>query len=247
MLPHSRITIVGPGRLGTALGAAMRAAGLDVTGPLGRGAAGIDGAGADVVLLCVPDSEIAAAAAVVRGGPIVGHTSGATSLGPLAPHEAFSLHPLLSVAKQGTDFRGAGCAIAGNSERAAQTAGALAAALGMQPFAVAESDRPLYHAAASMASNYLVALEAAAERLVTLAGVSRQHLAPLVRSAVNQWAEVGAHDALTGPVARGDEETVARQRAAVAARAADILPLWDSLTDATRALAHARTAAAAAR
>jgi predicted short-subunit dehydrogenase-like oxidoreductase (DUF2520 family) len=219
----------------------MRAAGLDVAGPFGRGA---DGAESDVVLLCVPDAEIATAAQAVRIGPIVGHTSGATSLAPLAPHEAFSLHPLLSVAKEGTQFRGAGCAIAGSTERAVRTATAIAGALGMQPFAVADADRPLYHAAASMASNYLVALEAAAERLAALAGVSRQYLAPLVRSAVDQWAAVGAHDALTGPVARGDAETVERQRAAVAARAGDLLPLWDSLTDATHALARARATAA---
>ncbi|HEY4217154.1 MAG TPA: Rossmann-like and DUF2520 domain-containing protein [Gemmatimonadaceae bacterium] len=240
VLSNTRITIVGPGRLGTALGAAMRAAGLDVAGPLGRGA---DGSGSDVVLLCVPDAEIAAAARVIRGEPLVGHTSGATSLAALAPHEAFSLHPLLSVAKEGTQFRGAGCAVAGSTERAVQVATSLAEALGMQPFAVADADRPLYHAAAAMASNYLVALEAAAERLAGLAGVGRKHLAPLVRSAVDQWADVGALDALTGPVARGDEETVARQRSAVAARAADMLPLWDTLTDATRTLARSRTAA----
>jgi predicted short-subunit dehydrogenase-like oxidoreductase (DUF2520 family) len=222
----------------------MRAASLSVTGPLGRGVERTDGIGSDIVLLCVPDSEIAAAARVVRPGPLVGHTSGATSLDALAPHEAFSLHPLLSVAKEGTQFRGAGCAIAGSTERAAQTAAALADALGMQSFTVAEADRPLYHAAASMASNYLVALEAAAERLAALAGVSRQHLAPLVRSAVEQWAAVGAHEALTGPVARGDTGTVARQRAAVSARAGDLLPLWDALTDATRAVAQARPVAA---
>src|SRR4051794_37043044 len=88
-----RWALVGAGRLGTSLAAAMRAAGLDVEGPLGRGA---DGAGADAVLLCVPDAEIASAARCLedRPGLLVGHCSGATTLAPLAGRDAFSFHPL---------------------------------------------------------------------------------------------------------------------------------------------------------
>jgi predicted short-subunit dehydrogenase-like oxidoreductase (DUF2520 family) len=219
----------------------MRAAGLDVTGPLGRGA---DGDESDIVLLCVPDGEIANAARAIGPGKIVGHTSGATSLAPLAPHEAFSLHPLLSVARIGTEFSGAGCAVTGSTERARQTATTLGTALGMRPFTIADADRPLYHAAASMASNYLVTLESAAEQLAALVGMEREHLVPLVRSAVDQWASVGAREALTGPVARGDTDTVLRQRDAVSARAPELLSLWDSLTNATHVLARSRTTAA---
>ncbi|MDB4875005.1 MAG: hypothetical protein JWM41_1451 [Gemmatimonadetes bacterium] len=238
MNPTSRIGIVGAGRLGSALAGALRAAGLDVSGPLGRGA---DGADCDVVLLCVPDAEIAVAARAIRAGPLVGHTSGATSLAPLAPHEAFSLHPLVSVTTSGASFVGAGCAVAGSTERARTVATRLALAVGMRPFAVADVDRPLYHASASMASNYLVTLEGAAERLAAAAGVDREHLVPLVRSAVEHWARAGAADALTGPIARGDDETVARQRQAIDARAPDLLPMWDALTGATRELARSRT------
>jgi predicted short-subunit dehydrogenase-like oxidoreductase (DUF2520 family) len=236
-LVGTRIGVVGAGRLGTALSGAFRAAGLDVSGPLGRGA---NGDGCDVVLLCVPDAEIEAAALTVRRGLLVGHTSGATSLAPLAPHEAFSMHPLLSVALTGASFLGAGCAVAGSTERARIVATELAVALGMQPFAIADADRALYHAAASMASNYLVTLERAAEHLAAAVGVDRAHLVPLVRSAVEQWARAGAASALTGPVARGDDETVARQREAVASRAPELLPMWDALTTATRALARSR-------
>ncbi len=60
-----------------------------------------------------------------------------------------------------------------------------------------------------------------------------------MRAAVENWARLGAEDALTGPIARGDEATVARQRAAVEERAPDLLALFDALTDATRALAGA--------
>lgn len=234
-LDTARIAIVGSGRLGTALATALLRSGCQIEGPLSRGA---DGAGCDVVLLCVPDAEIANAARVVVNGPIVGHTSGATPLTPLAPHERFSMHPLLSVSREGTVFGGAGCAVDGSTPRALEVAKSLAGGLGMWPFHVAEADRPLYHAAASMASNYLVTLEGAAESLFATAGVRREHIAALVRSAMDQWAIVGARAALTGPIVRGDEHTVARQREAVAKRAPATLPLWDALTDATRALAQ---------
>lgn len=229
------IAIVGAGRLGTALTAALRAAGYVVLGPLGRGA---DARGATAVLLCVPDGEIAAAAAAVAHGPLVGHCSGATGLEPLAPHEAFSLHPLMTVpvGATGDMLAGAGCAVDGATPRALAAAEALAAALGMRATRVEDDDRAAYHAAASIASNFLVTLEGAAERLAATAGVDRALLAPLVRAAVENWASRGAEDALTGPIARGDEETVARQRAAVAERTPDLVPLFDVLVDATRAV-----------
>ncbi len=230
------IAIIGAGRLGSALAGALRAAGAPVIGPLRRGETNA-ASGAEMVLLCVPDAEIAGAARSVVPGPLVGHCSGATSLDPLAPHERFSLHPLISVTRDGASFIGAGCAVAGSTPRALAAAMALAGRLGMHAFVVAEEDRPLYHAAASVASNYLVTLQAMAEHLAALAGVSREHITPLALGAVRQAVELGPRDALTGPIARGDVETVAWQRTAVATRAPDLLPLWDALADATRALA----------
>ena len=229
------IAVVGAGRLGTALAAALRAAGLAVTGPLRRGE---DPGGHAVVLLCVPDGEIAAAAAAIAPGPLVGHCSGATGLEVLAGHEAFSLHPLMTVPAEASRdvFAGAGCAVAGSTPRARAAAEALAAGLGMRAAHVADEDRAAYHAAASIASNFLVTLEGAAERLAATAGVERALLAPLVRAAVENWAARGAAAALTGPIARGDEATVALQRAALAERTPDLLPLFDALADATRAL-----------
>jgi predicted short-subunit dehydrogenase-like oxidoreductase (DUF2520 family) len=245
---ESTTAIVGRGRMGSALADALRAAGRPVTGPLGRGARC---PGADVVLLCVPDAEIAAAAATVErtpggvGGPLVGHCSGATGLAPLAPHEAFSLHPLMTVTRVGAAFAGAAAAVAGSTPRALAAARELAQAVGMVPVEIADEDRAAYHAAASIASNFLVTLEAAAERLAATAGVERALLAPLVRATVENWAQVGPRDALTGPIARGDELTVARQRAAVAARTPELLPLFDALANATRELAaHASPEAA---
>ncbi len=188
--------------------------------------------------MCVPDAEIAHAAAALAGGALVGHCSGATGLDVLAPHEAFSLHPLMTVTEDGAHFAGAGAAVAGSTPRALALARRLAGALGMSAVPVAEQDRVAYHAAASVASNFLITLEAAAERLASSAGVERALLVPLVRAAVENWARLGAPRALTGPVARGDEATVAAQRAAIAQRAADLLPLFDAMVHATQALAR---------
>src|SRR4051812_22249527 len=234
------VAIIGQGRLGTALAHALRDAGLPVDGPLGREAAAT---GAGAVLLCVPDAEIAAAATSVAPGPPVGHCSGATTLRPLDGHEAFSLHPLMTVPEEGAVFSGATAAIAGATPRALDTARSLAERLGMHPVEVPDEDRAAYHAAASIASNFLVTLEAAAERLAATAGVDRAHLVPLVRATVENWAAQGPERALTGPVARGDEATVDRQREAIADRAPEHLALFDALVDATRALAGREVAA----
>jgi predicted short-subunit dehydrogenase-like oxidoreductase (DUF2520 family) len=232
-----RLAVVGRGRVGSALAISLDRAGYAIDGPLGRGA---DCLGADAVLLCVPDAEIALAAAQIEPGPIVGHCSGATGLGVLAPHEAFSLHPLMTVTAEGADFAGAGAAVAGSTPRAAALAGELAVALGMRPVEIADEERATYHAAASIASNFLVTLEAAAERIGASAGLERDQLVPLVRATVENWARLGPERALTGPVARGDIATVARQRAAVSEVAPDLLELFDALVSATRELAAAR-------
>ncbi len=225
------IAIIGPGRLGTALGAALRGAGLHVQGPLGRGEQP-DGA-ATLVLLTVPDHAIAAAAAAVAPSPLVGHCSGATTLEPIsrAGHRALSLHPLMTVPGQGaTDFTGAGAAVAGEIRVAAE----LARRLGMRPIEVADADRAAYHAAASIASNFLVTVEAAAERVAATAGVTRESLVPLVRATVENWAAQGSA-ALTGPIARGDDATVQRHRTVLRERLPDLLPLYDALAEATAA------------
>lgn len=232
------VAIVGNGRVGRSLAAALRAAGVDVDGPLGRGATGHDH---DIVLLAVPDAEIGAAAQLIAPGRLVGHLAGATTLEPLAPHEALNIHPLMAVAGDHASFDGVPAAVAGSTPRALETAEALAQALGMTPFEVADADRAAYHAAASIASNFLVTLEGFAEELAATAGVPREAFAPLVRATVENWQAQGAASALTGPIARGDDDTVARQRAAVAERMPRRLALFDGLADATRDLAATRT------
>jgi predicted short-subunit dehydrogenase-like oxidoreductase (DUF2520 family) len=220
--------------MGEALAAALDEAGVPVRGPLGRGA---DGSGAAMVLLCVPDREIAAAATAVVPGPLLGHLSASAPLDLLAPHERFGLHPLMTVLGAGAPFAGATCVIDGSSDRALGAAREIAARLGMRAHVIPDADRPLYHAAASAASNYLVTVEAMAESLAEQVGLERAALVPLVRATVENWAARGAGAALTGPIVRGDEETVQRQREAVAARAPELLALWDALAARTRTLA----------
>lgn len=238
-----KLGVVGQGRLGTALGAAFREAGYEVDGPVGRG----EVPQGDAILLCVPDAEIGAAAETVAGASrLVGHTSGATPLGALRPAargaHVFGFHPLQTFAGNGAvpELQGIGCAIAGSTPEALETARGLAERLGMVPFELPDHKRAAYHAAASVASNFLVTLQAMAEEVAADAGLepeeARRLLAPLVRRTVENWVELGPHDALTGPVKRGDHATVAAQRHAIEAASPDLLPLFDALVDRTKAL-----------
>jgi predicted short-subunit dehydrogenase-like oxidoreductase (DUF2520 family) len=255
-----RLGVVGAGRLGTALAAALREAGVRVEGPAGRGQVP---RGCDAIVLCVPDAEIPAAAATVAGAaPLVGHTSGATRLSALKPAggAAFGLHPLQTfpepvpssvagrtppgeMARPGAlaAFAGAGCAVAGASPAALAFAGRLARVLGMTAFEIDDEGRAAYHAAASVASNFTVTLLAAAERIAAGAGLApheaRALLAPLVRRTVESVAELDPERALTGPVARGDHVTVEAQRRALEDAAPELLELFDELVRHTRTLA----------
>jgi predicted short-subunit dehydrogenase-like oxidoreductase (DUF2520 family) len=224
--------IVGAGRLGTVLAAALS------EHPALRHGEPIP-AGTDVVLLCVPDGKIAEAAAAVEPGPLLGHCSGATGLDVFGDREGFSLHPLMSIpaGSEAGVLRGAGAAVDGTTEHALQVADTLAGALGMLATRVAPEDRVAYHAASAIAANFLVALEACAERLAATTGITRAQLAPLVLATAEHWARLGPEAALTGAIARGDEDTVQRHRATVAERTPEILALWDELAEVTRAVA----------
>lgn len=229
------VAVVGRGRLGCALAGALRAARYAVEPPFGRG----ELPDADAVVLCVPDSEIAAAARAVAGAaPYVGHTSGAMPLAALEPAgaRAFGLHPLQTVPATGADLRGCGCAVAGDGDAALELARSMAERLGMAPFALRDDQRAAYHAAASVASNFLVTLEWTAATIAANAGLEPP-FGPLVRSTVENWLELGPAAALTGPIARGDEDTVTAQRTAVASLAPDFLAVFDALSERTRALA----------
>ena len=226
--------VIGTGRLGGSVARILEADGVEI-GVAGRDfhPGSIQGR---IVLLCVPDDEIPAVVSRIADSgsvpAVIGHTSGATGLGALSPVDspggAFSLHPLQTVPDPATDLAGAPAAIAGTGPGALTVAREITDRLGMVPFEVDEEARALYHAAASIASNFLVTLEQEAAELMARAGVEepREVLAPLVRRSLENWVERGP-DALTGPVARGDSETVERHRAAIAEQAPDLLELYE--------------------
>ena len=239
------LAVIGEGRVGSSIAAAAERAGAAVS-LAGREDALEACRRAEAALLCVPDDAIAAAAQAIRAAvpPLrfVGHVSGASTLAAVADAGApcrFSLHPLQTVPDAATDFTGAPCAIAGSEAAALDLARALAELLGMRPFELLEEHRAAYHAAASIASNFLVALEESAASLLESIGLEegRELLSPLVLRSAANWSERGSA-ALTGPIARGDEATVARHLEALRAVSPELEPLYAALADRARALAR---------
>jgi pantoate--beta-alanine ligase len=238
------VAIVGAGRAGGSLARAAEAAGLEVR-LAGRDDAGDACAGAAVALICVPDAEIeAACAALAAAGPppLVGHVSGATGLDALSSAaergaQTFSLHPLQTIPDPETDLTGAPCAVSGSTREALELADALARRLGLLPFPLDDADRVAYHAAASIASNFLVALEESAAELLERTGVenARELLSPLVLRTAANWSERGA-EALTGPIARGDTATIERHLGALRERAPELVPAYEALAERARAI-----------
>jgi len=236
--------IVGAGRVGRSLAAAIPRAGGEVE--LRDREDGLAGLAGRIVLLCVPDGEIGAVATSIgvagESPALVGHTSGATGLEALeaaGAGGAFSVHPLQTVPDGETDLSGCPAAIAGTDDHALEVAGGIARMAGMRSFEVSEEDRAIYHAAASIASNFLVTIEQTAAEL--LGGISvespRSVIEPLVRRSLDNWLERG-EAALTGPIARGDEATVDAHRRALAERSPELIGFYDALADRTRAIAR---------
>jgi predicted short-subunit dehydrogenase-like oxidoreductase (DUF2520 family) len=188
------------------------------------------GRAADVVLLCVPDRVIAEVAAGVEPGPWVGHVSGGTPLEALAPHERrFSLHPLQTFTRsRGPEqLDGAWAAVTAETDEARELALELARTLGLEPFELADEDRPLYHAGAAIASSYLVTLHEAAASVLAAAGAPPEALEPLMRRTIENGFEP------TGPMVRGDWATVEAHREAIRKARPDLEPLYDVLAEAT--------------
>jgi predicted short-subunit dehydrogenase-like oxidoreductase (DUF2520 family) len=245
------IVIVGPGRMGLALGTALRHVGaLDQLLYFGRGLEPPphplfdahkdegDGEGAQyrrgpapippgttALILAVPDNVIGEVAyEISQQGPAppgcaAMHLSGALSTDALAPlyapgYALGSMHPLVAVADPwlaADRLLGAAFALAGEPT-AINVARRLVNELGGLSLVIPPALRPLYHAAAVMASNYVVALTAAATRMLGEAGVPDEDalraLLPLLRGTLANIEQLGVPAALTGPIPRGDVDTV---------------------------------------
>jgi predicted short-subunit dehydrogenase-like oxidoreductase (DUF2520 family) len=182
------------------------------------------------VLLCVPDDAIAAVARGIEAGPWIAHVSGATPLAALDPHtRRFSVHPLQTFtrARGPEQLDGAWAAVTAETEEARAVGTWLAVTLGLRPFALDDAARPLYHAGAAIASNYLVTLHQVASDLFRAAGAPPKALVPLMRRTIENDFE------LTGPIERGDWETVEAHRRAIREARPDLEPLYDVLAETT--------------
>jgi predicted short-subunit dehydrogenase-like oxidoreductase (DUF2520 family) len=213
------VHVVGAGRVGSAIAARLAQRGLELRER-----------GVELVLLCVPDTAIADTSARIEPGPWVAHVSGATPLAALAPHERrFGLHPLQTFtrARGPEQLDGAWAAVTAETGEARELGFELARLLGLEPFELAEEARPLYHAGAAIASNYLVTLHRVAADLFRAAGAPPEALTPLMRRTIDNGFE------LTGPIERGDWETVEVHRRAIRASRPDLEPLYDVLAEAT--------------
>jgi predicted short-subunit dehydrogenase-like oxidoreductase (DUF2520 family) len=256
-----RIAVVGSGRVGTAVAVLLSRAGHRIVGVAGREATAARAAmwlpdvpviapteaaaRAEVVLFGVPDDALRAVATEVAGtgavppGTWFAHLSGAAGLDVLDPLVAtgarrLAVHPLQTFA----DVEGAIDAIPGSriavtadDEEGFALAERLATDVGAVPFRLPDDERPLYHAAAVFASNYLVAISAVAERLFAAAGVPEPLAAmhPLQEATLWNVLRLGPQAALTGPAVRGDASTVERNLASLATRAPEVVPAYVAL------------------
>ena len=203
---HS-IRIIGPGRAGTSLAAALSARGWEFAGFCGRhddlsGAA----QGVDVLVIATPDDAIAdvAAAVVPATATTVVHLSGSLGLDALAPHPLrAAVHPLVPLPNGEVGAArlcsGVTFAVAG-----APQAREIVECLGGRAVVVADGDRAAYHAAACIAANHVVALLGQVERVAAAVGLDLESFLPLTRAAVDDVAALGARAALdrAGPAGR---------------------------------------------
>jgi predicted short-subunit dehydrogenase-like oxidoreductase (DUF2520 family) len=213
------VQIIGSGRVGSALSARLRERAVELSRE-----------SPDLVLLCVPDSAITEVAAGLEPGPWVAHVSGATPLSALDPHpRRFSVHPLqtFTLGRGPEQLDGAWAAVTSDSEEGRDAGFWLARTLGLEPFVLGDDARPLYHAGAAIASNYLVTLHSVATDLFGAAGAPPEALVPLMRRTIDNGFE------LTGPIERGDWDTVEAHRRAIRAAKPELEPLYDVLGEAT--------------
>jgi len=215
------VNVIGRGRVGSAIAARLEERGVELR----------DG-DADLTLLCVPDAAIREVARDLNhGAGWIAHVSGGTPLAALDPHERrFGVHPLQTFtrARGPEQLDGAFAAVIAETEEAGERGFELAQLLGLRPFELADDARPLYHAGAAIASNYLVTLHKVASELFHAAGAPPDALIPLMRRTIENDFE------LTGPIERGDWETVEAHRAAIRGARPDLEPLYDVLAGATR-------------
>lgn len=259
------IVIVGAGALGGALASALTRSGYAVDAVLSRTEESARrlaeqvGAGAftdparlpetlDWAFLCVPDDELASVAEMLGGTglELAAHTSGrypADQIAALAAQgiHIASFHPLQSfVPGVEAEWKGVPVALEGD-ERAVSRLEELARSLGARPFRIDASQKARYHLAASVASNFMVTLEALAFELFSSLGWSeeetRAFAAPLLETTLRRTLAQGPEAALSGPVVRGDRQTLIAHLETLRDERPDLLPAYAAMATETVRLA----------
>lgn len=215
--PVPSVRVIGGGRAGTSIAHALGSVGWAVHPILGR-RDDVTGAGrdTDLVVIATPDAEIGAVAArIAPGDALVVHLSGALGLDVLAGHPRVgAVHPLAALPDSATGTRRLldGCTFAVAGDRLVER---VVSDLGGRPVRLPDELRPLYHAAAVVAANHLVALAGQVERLAALVDVPIDAYWDLMSGALDNVRRLGARAALTGPAARRDTATIERHLAAL--------------------------------
>ena len=232
-----RFNLVGNGRAGGSLHRALTDKGWVGDSILGRDDDLRDAAkDVDVCIIAVSDSAIANVAGQIEpGDAVVVHLSGATPVGVLGSHRAAGLHPLTSLAEpeSGAELLASAFFAVGGDAIAEE----MAELLSGKWFRIEDSDRALYHAAAAVSSNHLVALLGQVERMANEIDVPFEAFLPIVQSSIRNVAELGPAAALTGPAARGDEETIAKHLGALRETMPDEVAAYEVLVAEARRLA----------
>lgn len=212
---------------------------------------------AEIILLAVPDDQIEALATTLQGlrnlsaEQTLVHFSGLhrAAIMRVAPSNlaTLSIHPLLPFAnRQLASERLTDCPCALEGDESAIALGEkLVNAFGGQPFRIKSADKALYHTSACIASNFLVTLLSTATTLLEECGIEPDQainlLLPLVQASVDNLAQLGAEQGLTGPIVRGDSGTVAAHLAALKTSPTGLLPLYRLLGIKTVELAETST------
>ena len=263
------LAVVGAGRVGTSLAVLWQRSGHRIVAVAGgaatpeRAARFLPGVpvldavgaatGAEAVVIATPDAAIAdVCEEMAKGGALetakaVVHASGATGLDALGAAASVgvatvSVHPLQTcptVEAAVERIPGAAFAVTADDEDGFELGERLARDAGGRPFRIADAHKPLYHAAAVFASNYLVTVTALAEELEWVAGVPDPiaALTPLQEATLANVRRVGAAEALTGPAIRGDAVTLQRNLEALAEHAPEAVRPYVALADLALALA----------
>ena len=210
-------------------------------------------ADAPLVLVCVPDSEIADVAEMLTGvrrpwrHTVVAHTSGATLAAALAPLAAegadvLAFHPVQAMTRNADARTLDGVSVGIEGDARGVAAGVeLAVGLGLRWVVVPAEAKPRVHLAAVMASNFVVTLLGVVQEVLGSVGIDRQDamamLGPLVQATLDNVAAAGPEDALTGPVARGDVSTLQAHGVALRAHLPHLVPAYAALSVETVRLA----------